>query len=152
MSRRVALDTSYVIGLLDDRDIWHAPSLEVQAGLRAAGFQLYVFDCVVSEVASTLARRVHEKRRTAELASLLDQLKTRFPARRITWVYPDLPALYDDVLALVETSGGALGFNDALIALSCRMRRIPYLASFDADFDQVDGLIRLSRQADVPLA
>jgi predicted nucleic acid-binding protein len=38
----------------------------------------------------------------------------------------------------------ALNFHDALIALACRERDIPAIASFDADFDQVPWLRRLS--------
>jgi predicted nucleic acid-binding protein len=33
---------------------------------------------------------------------------------------------------------------DALIALACRDRNIPYLASFDADFDQIAWLKRVA--------
>jgi len=42
-----------------------------------------------------------------------------------------------------------LNFNDALIALSCREREIPAIASFDADFDQVTWLRRLFRPEDI---
>ena len=52
----------------------------------------------------------------------------------------------------MQSSGGALNFNDALIALACRERGIPAIASFDADFDQVSWLQRLARPEDVPSA
>ncbi len=63
-------------------------------------------------------------------------------------LYPDLPNLYDEVVALVEQTDGELNFNDALIALSCRNRNIPWLASFDADFDRVDWLKRIASPID----
>jgi len=44
---------------------------------------------------------------------------------------------------------GALNFHDALIALTCRERKIADIASFDADFDQVTWLRRLVRPEDV---
>jgi predicted nucleic acid-binding protein len=44
---------------------------------------------------------------------------------------------------------GALNFNDALLALACRERDIQAVASFDADFDQVDWLRRLSGPKDL---
>jgi len=59
--------------------------------------------------------------------------------------------LYDQVLALVEQSSGELNFNDALLALSCRNRGIPWVASFDADFDTVAWLKRLATPADFPV-
>ena len=42
-------------------------------------------------------------------------------------------------------------FNDALIALSCRQRSIEYLASFDADFDQISWLKRIAQPANLSL-
>jgi predicted nucleic acid-binding protein len=44
----------------------------------------------------------------------------------------------------MRSSGGELNFHDALIALACRDRDIPAIASFDADFYQVPWLRRLS--------
>ena len=149
MPMKIGLDTSFVIGLLDEHDLWHAPALALQAAFQTDDCRLFVFDCVLSEVISTLARRTHEKRRAAELPELIKQLKAQFPAKSITWLYPDLPQLYDEVLALVEQSGGELNFNDALIALSCKNRGILLLASFDADFDKVSWLRRIAQPPDL---
>jgi len=101
-------------------------------------------------VISTLARRTHEKRRAADLTELIKQLQAQFPAKSIPWLYPDVPRLYDGVVAMVEQSVGELNFNDALIAPSCQNRQIPLLASFDADFDKVSWLTRVARPADLP--
>jgi predicted nucleic acid-binding protein len=49
----------------------------------------------------------------------------------------------------IDTSG-ALSFHDALIALSCRHREIPLIASFDRDIDQVEWLHRVARPDDLP--
>ncbi len=96
-----------------------------------------------------MARRTHEKRRTAAFSQLSARLKDRFPTKVVTWLYPDLPAQYDAVLSIVEQSNGELNFNDALIVLSCRIRGIQRLASFDADFDQIEGLHRIAHPDDV---
>ncbi|HKZ86345.1 MAG TPA: type II toxin-antitoxin system VapC family toxin [Anaerolineae bacterium] len=145
MSIPIGLDTTFIAGTLDVEDMWHARTLELQVALEAHGFEPVIFDCVLAEVVSILARRVHEKRRAAQLATLLAQLKIQFPTKSIVWLYPDLPKVYEDVVALVEQSSGELNFNDALIALACRDRGIEYLASFDADFDHVNWLKRISR-------
>jgi predicted nucleic acid-binding protein len=42
-----------------------------------------------------------------------------------------------------------MNFNDALIALACRERSIPAIASFDADFDDIAWFKRLHRPDDV---
>jgi predicted nucleic acid-binding protein len=67
---------------------------------------------------------------------------------RSAWL-PDVPRLYPEVLELVKSSLGALNFNDALIALACREREIPAIASFDADFDRIPWLNRLVVPADI---
>lgn len=149
MAARVALDTSFVLGLLDAQDLWHQRSLETKTALAKRDFGPVVFDCVLAEVISTLARRTHEHRRISELSALLAQLRHDFPANTIVWLYPDLPQQYAAVVALVEQTQGELNFNDALIALACQTRNIKFLASFDKDFDQVQWLRRLSAPADV---
>jgi predicted nucleic acid-binding protein len=45
---------------------------------------------------------------------------------------------------------GNLNFNDALIALSCHHRDIPFIASFDRDFDNVPWLQRIAKPEDLP--
>jgi len=107
------------------------------------------FDCVAAEAVSAAARRLHEKGRSADVADLLDRLKTQVPIETITWILPDAPRLYPKVLDLIRFSAGALNFNDALIALACQEREIPALASFDPDFDQITWLRRLARPEDV---
>ena len=149
MAAKMGLDTSFVIGMLDDQDVWHTPTLELLAALRTREFEPVVFDCVLAEAISTLARRTHEKRRAAQMSTLLARLKTEFPTKSIVWLYPDLPYLYDDVIALVEQTSGEMNFNDALIALSCRNRKISFLASFDSDLDRVTWFKRVASPADL---
>jgi predicted nucleic acid-binding protein len=150
MPTHVGLDTSFVLGLIDNQDLWHDRALSLQAGLDHGDFHIHIFDCVVAEVISLLARRTQEKRRTAAFADLAVRLRERFPTKAITWLYPDLPSAYDDVFTTVTQSGGELNFNDALIAISCQKRNIPWLISFDADFDQVSWLKRVTRADELP--
>jgi predicted nucleic acid-binding protein len=150
MPAKVGLDTTFVLALIDAQDLWHQPAQQLQLALAASDIQTYIFDCVTAEVISALARRIHEKRRAANLPDLVAQLKSRFPTKALTWLYPDLPQHYEQVLALVEETGGERNFNDALILISCRNREIPYLASFDSDFDNREGLKRLALPDDLP--
>lgn len=74
---------------------------------------------------------------------------TDYPMDDILWVLPDVPVLYTEIVEMVLTSRGGLNFNDALIALSCRKRGIPYVASFDRDFDQIEWLRRVAEPGDL---
>jgi len=145
----IAVDSSVLVALINPRDLWRDQALALESALLATGGELFYFDCAVAEAVSAAIRRLHEKNLVAEVSVLLDRLSHRVPQEMITWILPDVPRLYEEALALIRSSAGALNFNDALIALACRERSIPAIASFDPDFDQVPWLRRLARPEDV---
>ena len=146
---RIGIDTSVLIGLLDPKDVWHEPATALKQALKAHGADVAVFDCVLAEAISTMARRIHEQRRTADLDRLVTRILTDYPTEDILWVLPDVPVLYIEIVELVRSSHGELNFNDALIALSCHHRGIPLIASFDRDFDQLSWLRRVAQPDDL---
>jgi predicted nucleic acid-binding protein len=146
---RIAVDSSVLVALLDQRDLWRAKAQTLYDALLEADIIPVYFDCVAAEAISAAARRLHEKKRAAEVQGLLERLKIQVPRETLTWILPDVPRLYPEVLALIDSSSGELNFNDALIALTCRERDIPAIASFDADFDQIPWLKRVARDVDV---
>ncbi len=146
---RVAVDSSVLVALINPRDLWRQNAVALRTALLAREAELVYFDCVAAEAISAATRRLHEKSRLADVDRLLDRLSDQVPAEAITWILPDVPRLYPEVLNLIRSSSGELNFNDALIALACRERGIPAIGSFDADFDQVPWLYRLARPEDV---
>ena len=146
---QIGIDTSVIVGLLDSRDIWHTPAVNLQEAIAAAGLEPVYFDCTLAESISTLARRLREKRREGELPGLLDRLSADFPVEAITWILPDVPRLYSQVMELIRSSAGELNFNDGLLALACRERNIGILASFDRDFDTISWLRRVATPEDI---
>ena len=146
---RIAIDTSVLIGLLDPKDAWHGQAVAIKQAMQAHGADVAVLDCVLAEAISAMARRIHEQRRTSDLNQLVSRILIDYPTDDVLWVLPDVPVLYAEVIELVRASGGELNFNDALIALSCRYRDIPLIASFDRDFDQVTWLKRIARPDDL---
>jgi predicted nucleic acid-binding protein len=140
-----------LIGLLDAGDLWHDRATSLKRALQTQGAEIALYDRVVAEALSAMSRRIHEQRCAADLDRLVARVQSECPVDDIVWVYPRVPELYVGVVELVRSSGGELNFNDALIALSCRERSIPAIASFDADFDQVTWLQRIARPEDVPL-
>lgn len=145
----IVIDSSVLVGLLVPADVWHAQAVVLWEAIKTAGHVGLFLDCVAAEAISAAARRLHEKGRTADVKTLLDRLNVQAPVETLTWILPDVPRLYPAVLDLIRSSAGELNFNDALIALACRERDIPAIASFDADFDQVAWLHRLARPEDV---
>ena len=145
----VVIDSSVLVGLLVPNDLWHVQAVALWDAIKAGGHTGLFLDCVAAESISVATRRLHEKGRSTEVESLLDRLDAQVPGDTITWILPDVPRLYPEVLDLIRSSSGALNFNDALIALACRERGIPAIASFDADFDQIAWLRRLARPEDL---
>jgi predicted nucleic acid-binding protein len=146
---RVVIDASVLVGLINPRDLWREQAISLRQALLDAGSELFYFDCVVAEAVSAAVRRLHEKGRVSEVETLMDRLDTQAAPADITWILPDVPNMYPDILALIRSSSGELNFNDALIALACRQRDIPAIASFDADFDHVPWLRRLAQSQDI---
>ncbi len=146
---QIGIDTSILIGILDPKDVWHAQATALKETLKVHKANVAVFDCVLAESISTMARRIREQHREQDLDKMLNRLHAEFPADDVLWILPDVPTLYAEIIELVRSSGGELNFNDALIALSCRNRSIPFLASFDRDFDHAAWLTRVAVPEDL---
>ncbi len=147
--KEVVIDASLLVGLIYTDDVWHSRSKVLWTTLKEAGYTCIYFDCVVGEAVSASMRRLYEKQHLSNIKFLLNQLNTFVPIESITWILPKMQHCYPNVLDLMESSGGALNFNDALIALACREREIDMIASFDADFDQVSWLRRVTKAEEV---
>jgi predicted nucleic acid-binding protein len=145
----VVLDSSVLVGILAPRDKWHHQAVALWEAIKENGHIVIYLDCVVSESVSAAARRLYEQKRADEIQALLGRLQAEFTTDVITWVLTDVPRLYSPIINLMKSSGGELNFNDALIALACRERNIPAIASFDADFDNVSWLRRLATPGDL---
>jgi len=145
----VVIDSSVLVALLVPGDLWHTQAVSLWKAVEAAGHGGVYFDCVAAESISVATRRLREKGRLADIDTLFDRLNAQVPRDAITWILPDVPRLYPEILDLMRSSSGALNFHDALMALTCRERKIPAIASFDADFDQVAWLRRLADPTDV---
>lgn len=145
----IAIDASVLVALLNPQDLWRDQSIALEHALLDAGNTPVYFDCVAAEAVSAAARRLREKGRTDEVGRLIHRLQARIPYEDLTWILPDGPIFYPQALELMRASSGELNFNDALIALACREREIPAIASFDADFDRVDWLKRVAEPKDL---
>lgn len=115
----ISIATSVVVGLLDSHDHWHSTAINLQTALIASGFSPADFDCVVTEAVSTLARRLREKRREAELPALWNSLSTALPENFLTWVLPDVPRLYGQIMDLIRASEGEVNWAGINASATC---------------------------------
>lgn len=147
--RIVLVDTSVLVALIDRRDKWHLPGQSLAQALASHDMGLLYADCVINETISVLARRCWEQGRQGTFSGLLDTLQHHVPTESITWISKQTEVLYGDVVQAVRRPDGALNFHDALMAVYCTATGVGCVASFDQDFDLVEGIRRLSTPQDV---
>jgi len=144
----IVIDTSVLVGILIPNDHWHQQAVELGKVIQEQAHSPVYLDCVAAEAISVIVRRLEEKGLSGEIDTVFKKWNDRIPSNAISWVFPDVPRLYSETINLIQSSGGSLNFNDALISLTCRERGIKAIASFDGDFDQIDWLERLSLPED----
>lgn len=146
---RVLIDTSYLVGLIEPMDVWHAQSRAIYGALQQKGTQAVYTDCVINEAINVLVRRSEERGRLERFPGLMDLLHHQVPSSAITWIYGQVRRWYEPIFARVRESQGRLNFHDALLILAAREMNIPAIVSFDGDFDGVPELVRLHQPEDI---
>lgn len=147
-NRTVCLDTSYLIGLFDEADLWHFQAREIHRLIRQHQVEVLYLDCVVNELFTVLARRCRERGKPEAFQTLVDQVAQAVPETFITWVYPHLPRWYGRCISLMRETHGSLNFHDVLIVMALQELGLSAIISFDAGFDQAPAVRRLgSRDA-----
>jgi predicted nucleic acid-binding protein len=103
---QIVIDACVLVALINPRDIWHAQAEALIDAVEAIEATPINFDCAVAEAASVLVRRLSEKGRSAEASLVLQELDAHAPSQFITWILPDVPRLYAQVLPYAGISRG----------------------------------------------
>jgi predicted nucleic acid-binding protein len=149
----VVLDANVLVGFLDKGDSLHGRALDLLDRLEKDGHDFVLLDICVEEAISVLCRRTEERsgrkaagRQTSDppdLGAIIDEAERWAQDGEIRWVAREAERLHTDVFDLIRSSNGVLNFNDALMVVLARAAIIANLASFDKDFDQVEGVRRI---------
>jgi predicted nucleic acid-binding protein len=140
---RIVYDSNFLIGLIDEEDRWHKISIEIHNRIKR-NFNIIYLDCVANEVISVLARRYKEKNKLEIFREkVLKKFKEIIRKEDLTWIYRDIEEYYTEIIEKIENYSGRLNFNDCLIVIFLEENNIPYIASFDEDFDNVEGIKRI---------
>jgi len=142
---KAILDSSFLVALIDEKDKWRNTAVLIQKTLKKKKARLVYLDCAVNEMISVIARRLEEKGRSQEFTSALQKMEQAIPAKRITWMYPEVRRLYPEILIVIKEHEGKLNFHDALMVIAAREMDIPHIVSFDQDFDEVEGIERIGK-------
>lgn len=144
----VLIDSNVLVALLDRRDVWHPSATELERSISEKTIRV-IPDIVVIETVSVIGRRLQERKRSDLFAEFVASLRSILLSSKLIWLTPLVPSYYDNILDLMVQQSGALSFNDCLIALYLQTRRYRYLLSFDADFDRLPFITRVSSRQDV---
>ncbi len=140
----VVLDANVLIAWLDKNDALHARTRVLLEQLEAEGHSAVVLDIVVNESVSVLCRRARERQKNPpDLEAALATVRRWAEDGEITWVAHEAERLMADVLDVIESVGGKLNFNDALLVVLQREGLIDDVASFDRGFDAVSTFRRI---------
>ena len=88
---QIGIDTSVLIGILDPKDKWHTTAMDLTRSLQQRQAEVAMFDCVLAEAISTIARRMQEQNRLVEFTQTVEYVSVNYPQDRILWILPDVP-------------------------------------------------------------
>ncbi len=127
----VFIDSSFIIALADESDQFHRKAVEL---LPKLGKNRTISDLVLSESVTAVGARLGSGPGKAVFDNLLydPSMKVVFGNKR----------LYQRALPIFLRHGGVLSFSDALSVRIMHDQKITELASFDSDFDRVEGIAR----------
>lgn len=136
--KSIIFDTSFIVGFIDENDIWHNKASSINKRLIEIPYKPIVFDCVINEAISVLVKRQKERREETRFISLIEKLFTYIPKESITWIYPNIEEYFDKSIEIVKMNDNVFNFHDALIIHVANEFEISHIASFDKGFDKTE--------------
>lgn len=82
--KKIIFDTSFIVGFIDENDIWHKKAFLIEKKLTETPCIPIVFDCVIDETINVLVRRQKERKKEPRFKYLIETLFTYIPKDNIT--------------------------------------------------------------------
>ncbi len=144
MTNNIVVDSSFLVSLFDDTDIFHERAKELHTEYKLQQLRPIILDCVVNETLSVVTRRLLQKKRGHLLRERLSSISVALSLIGIQQTSFLLSANFKQIVEKIIFSNGVLSFNDALIVSFLQEYNITRLLSFDSDFDSISTLQRIS--------
>lgn len=146
---RVIIDTSVLLAVVDKKDKWNKVAEEIFDRLEEEKIEFYIFDCVANELLSVVGKRLAESKREKDYAETAQRALEYIKAEKLFTVYDLFIPKYEHIVKTILESNGKLSFHDALIVVAAQTYNLPYIISFDEDFDGIQGLKRIKNREDL---
>ncbi len=129
----ILVDSSVWIALADAKDQWHKPAQQLTPRLESE--DILVTELIVAEAVTVIGRRGGGKEGMQMYHYFSDNCEI---------VYGDEQRIRGAMEVFLRHDG-VLSLSDAFSVSSMKERGIAVIASFDSDFDKVDGVERVSK-------
>ncbi len=128
----IMVDSSYFIGLIDQRDKWHKNAVNLKDYIGKE--KKNVTDLIISEVLTVIGKRKGGKEGHILYQYFKDNCKILYPTEE------DI----DNAESIYLKYNGKLSLADSLTIHYMNKLSIQAIVSFDSDFDKVDNIMRVS--------
>lgn len=128
----IFIDSSFFIALANKKDQWHEKAKELSKVVEKEDV-LLISDLVLSETVTGVGSLKGGKEGKIIYDYLRDSCKREFSNEE----------LYERAINTFLRYDGAISFADAVSIEVMNIYRISKIASFDSDFDKIDGIFRM---------
>jgi len=127
----ILVDSSVFIGLADNRDQWHAAAKKIIPHISKS--TRVISGLILAEAVTAIGRRGGGKAAERLYHYLIDSCEIVIMDEKILQEAMQVFVKYD----------GTLSVSDAVSVHIMELKNIRKIASFDSDFDKVDGIVRI---------
>lgn len=130
MNNKIFIDTSYIIRLLAETDNWHEKSKKVIPIIKKK--EKIICSSVLNESITLINKKLGVKDSKIAYKIILNNL---------TIINENISLYNDSMNILIKYHN--LSLTDSIIIEIMKRHNIIEIASFDSDFDKIDGIIRI---------
>ncbi|MEK6893341.1 MAG: PIN domain-containing protein [Nanoarchaeota archaeon] len=132
----ILLDTSFLIAYHNERDQNHTRACALLAEIKKGNYgEIYITDYIFSECATVLAVRIKNKEESikhSESIKMIPMLNTDEITFEESWEY------------FKSQNRLLLSFTDCTMLTLMKKNKISHLATFDTDFDKIEGIMLIN--------
>ena len=127
---RYFLDTTFIVALFVSNDQWHSQSLKVYDNIKNQ--ELVISNLVIAETITVLKNKL----KTKDISEIYHNLSNIFDII-------DDNLIFDEAMDIFTKYDSTISFFDAMYVAVSKKEGINEIVSFDADFDKIDGIVRV---------
>lgn len=127
---RYFLDTTFIVALFVSNDQWHSQSLKVYDNIKNQ--ELVISNLVIAETITVLKNKL----KTKDISEIYHNLSNIFDII-------DDNLIFDEAMDIFTKYDSTISLFDAMYVAVSKKEGINEIVSFDADFDKIDGIVRV---------